>query len=691
VRTRLAWAICGLAVLATVLDTAFTAAHRTLWSESTWAEHGCPLAPLANLGCALMGVLIVSRHPRHPLGWLLCVASLLSVTLAAEAYGVWVLDGSGPGPERWGHLALWAGPLLGWPAFTALVLIFLLAPDGHLPSPRWRWATAVTLTGLVLHTLGTLSIPPGDFVYGQRDSSRAVTAPLLTVGWMLVAFGLVASAASVVVRLRRSRDDVRRQLMWIASAAAMLAIGVLVILAVPRITGVEGTWLAGLPLRVAQVAVPLCVAVAVLRHRLLDIDVIVSRVLVLAFAATVIAVAYVLVVVGAGLVVDDSAGYWPSLLATAVVALAFQPMRSRILALADRLAFGAAAVPYEALADFTRRLGESPDPTDLLPSVAEASVRAVRARRATVVLRVHAGPDLTATWPARAGAEPVSPALDLPVQHLGERLGSITVMMPPGQPLRARELNVLTVLADQAGLAFRNARLTAELSGQVEQLTQRTIELEISRRRLITASDAERSRLEQAIARQVVPHLQPLPGRLHELSLPAAEAAPDAAAIDPLVTTLSTALEALREITRGVFPAQLARSGLAMAVGSLLSRTPGANRLVVDDAADSSRFDPRVEAAAYFCVAEAVRDLGAPVRVVMSADDERLRVVVTGSHDGPLPIEDVRDRIEAAGGTVTTTVLSGRLALDARIPLRVHGGSHPSTRRGADPVRTPTW
>ena len=135
-RARIAWSVVGVAGLATFLDTVFTAAHRSLWSESTWAEHGWPLAPLANLGCALMGALIVSRHPRHPLGWLLVVASLLSVTLAAEAYGVWVLDGDGPGPESWGHLALWAGPLLGWPAFTALVLVFLLAPDGHLPSPR---------------------------------------------------------------------------------------------------------------------------------------------------------------------------------------------------------------------------------------------------------------------------------------------------------------------------------------------------------------------------------------------------------------------------------------------------------------------------------------------------------------------------------------------------------------------------
>ena len=179
------------------MDTGFTAAYRPLLSETTWAEHGWPLAPLANLGCALMGALIVSRHPRHAIGWLLCVASLLSVTLAAEAYSIWVLDGGGPGPASWGHLAAWAGPLLGWPAFTALVLVFLIAPDGHLAAPRWRWAVRVTVAGLILHTAGTLTTPPGDFVYGQRDSSRAITAPLLTVGYLLIAAGLIASAVSL--------------------------------------------------------------------------------------------------------------------------------------------------------------------------------------------------------------------------------------------------------------------------------------------------------------------------------------------------------------------------------------------------------------------------------------------------------------------------------------------------------------
>ncbi|MCY4728538.1 hypothetical protein NYO98_19815 [Nocardioides sp. STR2] len=672
-RAAIAWAVLGIVMVATVLDTVFTAAHRSLWNEATWAEHGWPLAPLAGLGCALMGALIVRRHPAHPIGWLLCVASLLSLTLAADAYGIWALGSGAPGRDASGHLALWAAPLLGWPAFAALVLVFLLAPDGRLPSPRWRWAVWVTGAGVTLHTLGTLTTPPGDFVYGQRDSTRAVTAPLLTLGWMLVAVGLIASTVSLVLRLRRSRDDVRRQLLWIASAAMLLALGVGTILAVPRLTGVEGTWAAALPLRVAQVAVPLCVAVAVLRHRLLEIDLIVNRALVLALATILVAGGYVLVVVTVGLAVDGSDGFWPSLLATAVVALAFQPLRSWVVRVADRLAFGTAAAPYEALTDFSRRLGSSPDPSSLLPSVAEAAARAVNATETAVVLHVAAGADRTASWPPGPPADREPPGLELPVTYLGERLGSITVRMPTGHPLRRRDHQLLAELADQAGLAFRNARLTVELSDQVEQLGARTHELSDSRRRLINAGDAERSRLERAIAGQVLPHLRPLPERLRQLSVVDSRGTdPDVSALglslDPMVGALNAALESLREITRGVFPAQLARSGLPTALQSLLARSGGSRRLVVDEHVDGRRFDSRVEAAAYFCVAEATRDLGDPVRVALSVVDDALVVVVSGGDGGQLPLSQIRDRVEAAGGTVSLVSEAGLTSLEVWFP-----------------------
>ena len=216
---RIAWGVVVLTTLAFFLDTVFTAAHRPLLSEATWADHGWPLSPLAGTGYAVMGALVISRYPRHRLGWLLSASSLLSVTLAADAYSTWVLDGGGPGSTYWAHVAAWAGPLLGWPAFTAQIIVFLLAPDGRLLSPRWRWVVYVAAAGLVLRAVGTFTVRPGEFVVGENLGNRAVSLPLLTIGWMLVAggpdrVGRVLGAATPEVRGRGTSpaalDRVRR-------------------------------------------------------------------------------------------------------------------------------------------------------------------------------------------------------------------------------------------------------------------------------------------------------------------------------------------------------------------------------------------------------------------------------------------------------------------------------------------------
>jgi hypothetical protein len=132
-----------------------------------------------------------------------------------------------------------------------------------------------------------------------------------------------------------------------------------------------------------------------------------------------------------------------------------------------------------------------------------------------------------------------------------------------------------------------------------------------------------------------------------------------------------------------VFPAQLARSGLPAALQSLFTRTGGARRLMVDEHTDGRRFDPRVEAAAYFCVAEATRDLGDPVHVALSAVDDELLVAVTGGDRGQLPLSHIRDRVEAAGGTITVRTVDGLTSLEAWFPCQrqVVAAVHASRRR----------
>ena len=668
---RLAWAVVVASVGLVVLDTVVSAQYRTMMSTETLSEHAWPAVPLAALASVVMGALIVSRYPRHPIGWLLAAGgSATTLSLALEAVSLWMTDHDGPGSVA-------TGGTIGWLALfvnasftiTTLTAIFLIAPDGHLPSKRWRPVAWAAVAGYLLYVVGVLVIDPQEIRLVADQDYGLLPGVLTAVGILLTALSLVASLVSLVLRMRRAVGVVRQQLRWVVAAAALPAIALVFVLIGSAVWGSDSP-LVAIPLYLSYLAVPVCIAVAVLHHRLFDLDLIISRALLLAIATVMVGTGYVLVVVALSSAIRrGTGGFWASLLAFALVAMAFQPLRRRVVHLADRLAFGASATPYEALADLSRRLGESPDPTYLLPAVAEAAGTAVSARRTTVRLKVPGAADQVGRWPtdgAPGDPDPSGATVDIPVVDRGETLGTLHVEMPPGRDLRQHDSQLLQDLADQSALAFRNARLSAELAHQVAQLDRRTDELVESRRRLITAGDAERRRLERSIAREVVPHLEPLPARLEELAGSAAATTLDPRAVQPLVAGSTAALEALREITRGVFPALLARSGLEAALRSLLGRAGGR---LVSDGASGDRLDERVEAAAYFCVAEVLRELTPPVEVVLDHEAGGLLLEVRAPDTGGLPaVAPLRDRVETVGGTVVGRTGEGLTVLEVRLP-----------------------
>ena len=105
---RVAWLLAGLTLTLEVADTLMTASYRALFSEETIAVHGWPFNTFAVIGSSFMGALIVSRYPRHPVGWLLsAVGTGASISLTLEAYSIWVLDHDGPGSQRVGQVTGW--------------------------------------------------------------------------------------------------------------------------------------------------------------------------------------------------------------------------------------------------------------------------------------------------------------------------------------------------------------------------------------------------------------------------------------------------------------------------------------------------------------------------------------------------------------------------------------------------------
>ena len=625
-RARIAWTLVGVTLTAVLVDATLTTQVLPLLSEVAVALHGFPLAHAGVIGCAVMGALIISRYERHPIGWLLSlVGTCGSLSLLAEAYAYWVQEADGPGPEWLGGVAAWVGGLLGGQLLIAAVaLMFLLAPDGRLLSSRWRYAVWLIVLGAALCFLAIVSVDPRQLVLMLEDKHiGTVRASMLSIGFLAIIGGMTAALVSMLIRLRRSTGEERQQVRLITFAAGLTAFGLLWEPVGAAMTGGERTWVVSSPLFFAFFLLPILFAIAALRHRLYELDVIINRTAVVAAATAFAAVAYTTVVVAVG---QQAGGLWFSLLLTAFVAVAFQPLRRHVVRLANRLAYGPRAQPYDELAEFSSRLVETPATDELLPAVAAAAGHALAATGATATLG-----SASASWGS------TSSGTDVHRVSVGDGLGTIAVAIPRGRRLRASDERLLRALADQAAIAFRNVAMEAELASHVAALDATTLDLARSRARIIEADDAVRRELEEAISREVLPHL-----------LAVADGLREGVGIERLIDEVNTALEALRELTRGVFPTQLVRFGLRSLP----------DHVSVDAALGDRRFAAHVETAIYYCSARVPT-------AHLALDGADLVLVVPGVTSSD---QAVRDRVEAAGGCVS---VEGQTLL-VRVPAEDH-------------------
>ena len=508
-RIRLAWALLATTVLLSVAHLLLLAAAERSMFHPVVIGDGFPLVTIGAIAGAGIGAAIVSRYPGHPIGWLLVVGQLLSeLGLALRAYGHSALAGE-LGDTPGGELAIWLSIQTGGLFVVALLaMLFLLAPDGSPASPRWRLALALPVSGLVISAAAVGTISPGDLDADAQlvGEPSVLLAAALVAASVLVCAGVLAAVASLWLRLRRARGDERQQLRWVALAALGLAAGVIANIGL-FVFGAP-LWVQPLPVMLGYVCVPVFLGVAILRYRLYEIDILLNRAIILAVLTGFVTVGYVGLVVVISRVFPITQGkFWPSLLATALVAVAIQPVRERAARLAGRIVYGARAAPYLELANFSKRLQEAPSTQELLRRVGQAVGRAVDARSTTIRADVPGGPASRVSWPESSPGG-AGPAYSLPVIDQGELLGELSVTMPPGRSLRAEEQRLLSDFAVQLGRAFRNIRLESTLAQRLTDLRASTAALEASARRLDLAQDAERQRFESELARSVLPHLR---------------------------------------------------------------------------------------------------------------------------------------------------------------------------------------
>ncbi|HEY8756285.1 MAG TPA: sensor histidine kinase [Candidatus Dormibacteraeota bacterium] len=416
--------------------------------------------------------------------------------------------------------------------------------------------------------------------------------------------------------------------------------------------------------------IPAAVAIAIFKYRLYDIDVVISRTLVYGALAGFITAVYVGIAVGIGTLVGSGGkpNLGLSILATAIVAVGFQPARERLQKVANRLVYGKRATPYEVLSQFSERVAESYASDDVLPRMARVLAEGTAAEVAEVWLRSGDALQRTAAFPldsampstvhlngsAEVGIETADRSVL--VRHQGELLGALTVTKRRGESLTPIEIKLMDDLAHQAGLVLKNVGLTSDLQA-------RLVDLRASRQRLVAAQDDERRRLERNLHDGAQQHLVALKVKLGLAEMVATRDPEKArAAIAELKQDADDALETLRDLARGIYPPLLADKGLSTA---LQAQARKATLPVTIEADGVGRYPQDTEAALYFCILEALQNIqkyaqasravvrlreeGGELSVEVADDGRGFDVSTTIRGNG---LTNMEDRLDALGGTL---------------------------------------
>jgi hypothetical protein len=383
---RLAWSAWSLAALLPFAMLVLTLAH------------GQPLSIDAGVGIGFIGLqlafstvgaLVASRRPGNPIGWLFCFEGLaLSLTGASEEYAV--LAVTGPSSLPLGDVVAWLATLLDITIIVPLIFLFLLFPDGRLPSRRWSLVAWLAVVGLAITLLST-AFAPGPLNSSVQVTNpfgvqalRRILPPLFVPAFLVVLGALLASVASMVLRLRRARGQQRQQLKWFASGAAILGVAFVVgpitwmIPAIP-----EAVWQAIFLLAVGTL--PLSAGIAILRYRLFDIDLIINRALVYGALTAILGSAYVLSVTIAGTILQGSDLVTAA--ATLAVAALFRPLRRRVQGFIDRRFYRRRYDAIQTVESFAGRLREEVDLDSLTRDLLSTVNRTLQPAHSSLWLR----------------------------------------------------------------------------------------------------------------------------------------------------------------------------------------------------------------------------------------------------------------------------------------------------------------
>lgn len=601
-------------------------------------------------GC---GTVLTLARPANAVGWLFVADGLGHATASVAApLGQRLHDIDAPIALQRGVLSAvqWSWP---WSIALFLPLALLLFPDGGLPSPAWRsWLIAVCATApLFVLEVGTApdsiakGLPHGYLTFHGHDR----LAPLWVAGELRTSGALLLALVALVMRYRRADEVQRRQLLWLLLAAVTLLAGV-----------IPWSFVAGTPIAVlfAIPLIPVAVAVAIIRHQLLDIRVVVSRALTWLLLTAAAIGGYALLV----LVLDQfiAANVGRSAVATVVIAVILAPLLPRLQRAVDRLMFGDRGDPARVASRVSQGL-QAGIHGDL---AAAASAIRLALRLPYAAVRAD-GVQLGADGDSDGRVEAIA------LEYAGSSVGELVVGLRRGErALAARDLDVLTLVATPLAVAVHATRLSEDL--------------QVSRERLVRAREEERRRIRRDLHDGLGPTLT-------GLSL-TADAAANLVARDPdrasdllsgLRSDARTAIADVRALVDDLRPAALDQVGLVEAlrqrIDQLTIRGNGL-RITLDAQDPLPPLPAATEVALYRIATEALTNVvrhaaasSATIRLACDATVE-LDIVDDGPGDGPwhpgVGMRAICERAAELGGTATVgpTPTGGRVHVS--LPLR---------------------
>jgi signal transduction histidine kinase len=484
---------------------------------------------------------------------------------------------------------------------------------------------------------------------------------------------VVAAAGAPIWRWRRSRRDERQQLKVLAYVGAWIIALQILAYATPLSRLLQAAnilW--ALSFAGLVIGLPAAAAIAVLRYHLYDIDLVINKTLLFAALAAFVTTAYVVIVAGAGAMIRSAgqSNLALSILATAVVAVAFQPVRERAQALANRLVYGRRSAPHEVSLPADGDGGR----VELwrAPPDAHAAARRGRHRRERGRDLPERGRQASPDSPLAGGARrPGRTPIPDQAPRRGDRPADRGRAIPVADGTAER---LLIDVAGQAGLLVRNLRLTADLQARVDELAE-------SRLRIVSAQDAERRRLERDIHDGVQQHVVALMAKL-QLARNQVRRKSDLSAetLEEVQADAGRLLDELRELASGIHPTVLTDGGVVAAVRFRADRLPIKVVLDADSTSRTRRYPGPIEAAGYFIACEALANVlkhadASRATVSISADNGTLTIKVADDGKGFRPLDNRSLRPSWPAGP-------------CRGPRRPVGGDG-RYWRGDDPLRLP--